>query len=112
METSALFSVLIVGVWLVLKCEFSVSHALPEADSPSNVATLFDLFIEELYELQYQNKMMEEKIEILDGKLESSESPLENPTTGICKHLSCICFEKNCKSTALSLNSTLGIATF
>ena len=71
MATSALFSVLVLG----LLCEFSVAHAPAQgADISSNSATLLYMFIENLHELQNENKMLAEKIEILEGKQESLES--------------------------------------
>lgn len=81
METSVLLSVLILGLSFVLEFDFSAAHPLQEADNRSNAATLFELFIEELYELHYENKVMAEKIAVLEGKLEPSQSPVETPTT-------------------------------
>ena len=71
MATSALFSVVILGLSLVLKFEFSAAHAPAQlgADSSSNLATLSYLFIEDLHELQSGIKVLEEKIEILEEKL-------------------------------------------
>lgn len=79
MESSVLLSVLILGLSFVLECKFTAAHALQEADSRSTAATLFELFIEELYELHFENKIMAEKVELLEGKLRKmNESQNEN----------------------------------
>ena len=66
MATSALLSVLILGIALALKCKFSSAHGPAAADSSSNaVMTLYQL-IGDVYDLKYENKIMAEKIEILE----------------------------------------------
>ena len=72
MATYALLSVLIFGISLVLKCEFSSAHAQAEPDIRSHAVILLYQIIGDLYEVQNENKLMAEKIEMLEGKLETS----------------------------------------
>ena len=72
MATSALFSVFILGISLVLKCDFSSAHEQDESESRSMF--LYKL-IGDWYELQYENQMMEEKIKMLEGNQESLDAP-------------------------------------
>ena len=74
MASSALFSALILGILIALKCDFSSAYALEGADSGSNPASLLYQIIEDLYGLQNENKLMREKIEMLKEKLELQET--------------------------------------
>ena len=71
MASSASFSILIFGFLLALKCEFSSTLAAPEQDSRLSVASFLYQIIGDVYELQNENKMMKEKIEMLEEKLEN-----------------------------------------
>ena len=85
MASSVLFSVFILGI-LALKCEFSSAHAPADADSRSSTEILLYQMIGDLNELQNENKIMKEKIEMLEetleSGLESTESELENSAKG------------------------------
>ena len=74
--------------WVVLLAwsgEISSTHRLVQgtevSDSRSNAATLLYLFIDDLHELQVENKLMAEKIELLEGKLETLETSSEGNLT-------------------------------
>ena len=89
MATSALLSVLIFGALFALKCEFSSAHEPAGADSSSNAALiLYHILMGDMYELKYENRIMEEKIDMLEGtsdegkimsdKIETLEEKLES----------------------------------
>ena len=82
MATSTMFRVLILGISLALKSEFSVSHGIEETEGRPVTALLLYQIIGDMYELQTENKIMAEKYEMLEEKLESLEATLETSAKG------------------------------
>ena len=69
--------VFVLVMLVVLKCEISAAHDQLQASSSSTVAQLLFEIIGELNEVQSENKLMSEKIEKLEEKLDTLETPHE-----------------------------------
>ena len=71
MASSTLFNVIIFAILLALKCGFTFAHGEEESEESEDRSMFLYKLIGDWYELQYENKMMEEKIEMLEGNLEA-----------------------------------------
>ena len=80
MAASAQMSVLIVGLYLAIMCKFSFAHMQLEEQTENHVdaSTVFTQMLGEFYEIKHENKLMAEKIRIL----EENQKSLETNTKG------------------------------
>ena len=74
MAASALMSVLIVGIYLAIMCKFSLARAQLQEQTGNQVDASAVFTKGECYELKHDNKLMAEKIRILEENQKSLET--------------------------------------
>ena len=79
MAASTLLSVLMFGIFIAMKCNFSFARAQlqEEPENRLDAAAIIYQIMGDFHELKYENKVMAEKIKILEENQESLETTAE-----------------------------------
>ena len=79
MAASTLLSVLMFGIFIAMKCNFSFADAQlqEEPENRLDAAAIIYQIMGDFHELKYENKVMAEKIKILEENQESLETTAE-----------------------------------